>query len=589
MTQVIRRKPQQQNEVNPKVQRQYGTIAERVLRHRGVFGNTQSQEEALAYLSTQAKYLKHYKSLKDVNRAAILLADCIKQQKQICIVGDFDADGATSTALCLLAFKAMAYYKVDYIVPNRFDYGYGLTKPVVDIAIEQGANVIITVDNGISSIEAVAYAKQHDLNVIITDHHLPAEQLPSADAIVNPNQPDCDFESKNLAGVGVAFYLMSALKNVLEQQDYFSKLGWPVPNMAQFLDIVAVGTVADVVPLDGNNRILVHQGIQRIRSGKTRPGILALLNVTNRNYRRCSTSDIGFAIGPRLNAAGRLEDMSRGIECLVCDDTNTAAQYAAELDGLNQSRREIEQSMRDDAERIFASTNINTEQLPSALIVYQADFHQGVVGIVAGRLKEKYYRPCIVFANEDEDFIKGSARSIEGVHIRDALVRVDSLAPGLIKKFGGHAMAAGLSIEKSKLVEFKAVFNQVIDDAIASLTQGKPLVAAIYSDGDLSQDEMTLDNASLLKYSLPWGQGFAEPVFDSEFELMQQRIVGQSHLKMVVKKQDQVFDAIAFNIDVAIWPNDKVHTVKLAYKLDINEFRGQTSVQLLVSHIEALS
>lgn len=592
MTQVIRRKPQQQNDVNPKVQSHYGTITERVLRHRGVFEKNANHDDALERLSTQAKYLKHYKSLKDVNRAAILLAESIKQQKQICIVGDFDADGATSTALCLLAFRAMAYYKVDYIVPNRFDYGYGLTKPVVDMAIEQGAQVIITVDNGISSIEAVAYAKQNDLSVIITDHHLPAEELPIADAIVNPNQPGCDFESKNLAGVGVAFYLMSALKNVLEQQDYFTKLGWPVPNMAQFLDIVAVGTVADVVPLDGNNRILVHQGIQRIRSGKTRPGILALLNVTSRNHRRCSTSDIGFAIGPRLNAAGRLEDMSRGIECLICDDANTAAQYAVELDGLNQSRREIEQSMRDDAERIFASTDIDTNadtgQIPSALIVYQADFHQGVVGIVAGRLKEKYYRPCIVFANEDDNFIKGSARSIDGVHIRDALVRVDSLAPGLIKKFGGHAMAAGLSIAKNDLAEFETVFMRVIADAIAELTDGKPLVAAIYSDGDLSHDEMTLENASLLKYSLPWGQAFEEPIFDSEFELIQQRIVGQSHLKMVVKKQDQVFDAIAFNVDTKVWPNDHVRAIKLAYKLDINEFRGQTNVQLLVSHIEAL-
>ena len=573
--QIERRKPCQEKPISADL----SVLLDKILRHRGLAEKEQ--------LSTQAKHLSHYKDLKGIDTAAKVLAKAVIEQQMICIVGDFDADGATSTALCMLALRAMGHTKVDYIVPNRFDFGYGLTSPVVDIAQQKNTQVIITVDNGISSIDGVAHAKKLGMTVVITDHHLPANELPNADAIVNPNQENCTFKSKNLAGVGVAFYVMSALKNELEKSGYFSEKGLTSPNMAQFLDIVAIGTVADVVPLDANNRILVHQGIARIRAGKTRPGVIALLNVTNRQYQRCCTTDIGFVIGPRLNAAGRLDDMSHGIECLLCDNATRAAQYAAELDGLNQSRREIEQSMRDDAEKFLSDyllASATKKQLPAAIVLYQADFHQGVVGIVAGRIKEKYYRPTFVFADEDELFVKGSARSIDGVHIRDVLARIDALKPNLIKKFGGHAMAAGLSIEKRNLPDFERVLNEVVGE----ITQSLPSQAIIYSDGELSSEQLTLETANELKYAFPWGQKFEEPCFDGYFDLVNQRIVGQNHLKLTLGINGQYFDAIAFGVDTEIWPNHQAKKIHIAYKLDINEFRGQVNVQLLVNALEAV-
>ncbi|MFT4653385.1 MAG: single-stranded-DNA-specific exonuclease [Kangiellaceae bacterium] len=555
---------------------QHTTIIDRVLRNRGI----QSEAE----LSVQAKHLLHYNKLKDINKAAELLADAVTTQQQVFIIGDFDADGATSTALCILAFRKMGLLSVDYIVPNRFDYGYGLSSPVVDLAHKAGAKVLVTVDNGISSIEGVQYAKALGMTVVVTDHHLPGETLPIADAIVNPNQVDCEFASKNLAGVGVAFYVMSATKNVLNARGYFAEKQIAVPNMANFLDIVAVGTVADVVPLDKNNRILVHQGIQRIRSGKTRPGILALLNITQRHYTKCCTTDIGFVIGPRLNAAGRLEDMSHGIECLLCETSSEAANLALTLDGLNQSRRDIEQSMREQAENALAQLSLDHKNMPAALVLYNEDYHQGVVGIVAGRMKERYYRPTIVFANDDEHVLKGSARSIQGVHIRDVLARVDSLRPGLIHKFGGHAMAAGLSLAKIDL----PLFQQLLIQVVSKLTQDLPKEAVILSDGELSEQQLTIENAHDLKYSMPWGQGFEEPLFDGVFTLVNQRIVGKNHLKMTLAQNQVYVDAIAFNIDIETWPNHQIKEVKMAYKLDINEFRGQTSLQLMVSDLEAV-
>jgi len=550
-------------------------LLDKIVRQRGI---SQSSE-----LSTQAQHLLHYQNLKGISESSAIIANAIQAEQKICIVGDFDADGATSTALCILALNAMGYKNVSYIVPNRFDYGYGLTSPVVDLAYADGAKLIITVDNGISSVDGVAHAKSLGMQVVVTDHHLPGEDVPKADAIVNPNQNGCQFPSKNLAGVGVAFYVMSALKNELVKRSYFAEKQLKAPNMANFLDIVAIGTVADVVSLDKNNRILVHQGIARIRSGKTRPGVLALLNVANRNYRKTCTSDIGFVIGPRLNAAGRLEDMSHGIECLLCNTSQHAAQYAAELDGLNQSRREIEQTMRDDAESALKAIKLDKNNMPASLVLYRSDFHQGVVGIVAGRLKEAYYRPTIVFADEDEHYIKGSARSIEGVHIRDVLARISALHPRLIKKFGGHAMAAGLSIAKHDLPLFQNALNQVVSE----LTEGLSKEAVILSDGELSSDDINLEIATVLKFALPWGQKFEEPQFDGVFELVNQRIVAQKHLKLTVASNGQYFDAIAFNVDTSKWPNFDAKTVTLAYKLDINEFRGQTSVQLMVSNIEA--
>ncbi|MGB3726292.1 MAG: single-stranded-DNA-specific exonuclease RecJ [Glaciecola sp.] len=552
-------------------------ILDQVIRQRGI----SSSEE----LTTQAQHLLHYNLFKDIDVASQLLANAVINKRAICIVGDFDADGATSTALCILALRAMGHTNVSFIVPNRFDYGYGLTSPVVELAHQQGAELIVTVDNGISSIDGVNTAKALGIEVVVTDHHLPAEQLPAADAIVNPNQVDCDFPSKAIAGVGVAFYVMTALKNTLQQMDYFSHNTITPPNMANFLDIVALGTVADVVALDKNNRILVHQGIARIRSGRTRPGILALLNVANKNFRKCCTTDIGFVLGPRLNAAGRLEDMSQGIECLISDDSNQCAVLAAQLDGLNQSRREIEASMREDANTALAQLDLTGDLKPSALVVYRSDFHQGVVGIVAGRLKEAHYRPTIVFADEDEYFIKGSARSIDGVHIRDALARVDALVPGLIKKFGGHAMAAGLSIAKQDLAKFSELLQQVVSELLVDM----PSEAILYSDGELSSNDLSLETASLLKFAMPWGQQFEEPVFDGEFALVSQKIVGQKHLKVVLQHGEQYIDGIAFNVNTDEWPNLQAKRANVAYRLDINEFRGQTSVQLIILGIEALA
>lgn len=568
--QIIRRKAV----VEEPLGLQYSDIVDRVLRNRGISAEHE--------LSVQAKHLQHYKELNDIDRAAELLADAVEAQKKIFIIGDFDADGATSTALCMLALRKMGCNSVDYIVPNRFDYGYGLTSPVVDLAHKAGAQVLITVDNGISSIAGVRHAKSLGMTVVVTDHHLPGEELPIADAIVNPNQPLCGFASKNLAGVGVAFYVMSATKNALDKRSYFDIKQISPPNMADYLDIVAVGTVADVVPLDKNNRILVHQGIQRIRNGKTRPGILALLNITNRQYARCCTTDIGFVIGPRLNAAGRLDDMSLGIECLLCESENEAANIALELDGLNQSRRDIEQSMRLQAETALSNLALDPLNMPAALVLHNEDYHQGVVGIVAGRIKEQYYRPTIVFANDDDTIVKGSARSIQGVHIRDVLARVDSLHPGLIHKFGGHAMAAGLSLNKVDL----PIFEKHLIEVVSELTKHLPKEAIIASDGELSNKQLTIENAHALKFSLPWGQGFEEPLFDGVFKLVDQRIVGKNHLKMTLSQGDVFVDAIAFNIDVLLWPNQSLSEVKIAYKLDINEFRGQHNLQLIVSALE---
>lgn len=553
---------------------EYSPLLERILQHRGVSDVDQ--------LSVQAKDLLHYKDLSQIQKAADIIADAIATQQKIVVVGDFDADGATSSALCVLALREMGCRKVDYVVPNRFDFGYGLTSPVVDLVAQQGGELIITVDNGVSSIDGVAHAKRLGINVVVTDHHLAGEHLPNADAIVNPNVNACDFPSKHLAGVGVAFYTMSAVKNTLVTRGYFSENYIVAPNMANYLDLVAIGTVADLVSLDKNNRILVHQGIQRIRNGKTRAGVLALLKTVNKPYQRCSTNDIAFYIGPRLNAAGRLDDISCGIECLLTQDVVSADNYAAQLHQLNQSRKEIEQSMREDADKMTAKLSVEEGELPDALVLYHQDFHQGVVGILAGRLKEAHYRPSIVFANDGEGVLKGSARSIEGLHMRDLLARVDTVAPKLLLKFGGHAMAAGLSIKQQDLDKF----THLVCEQTANYAQQLPKQATVYSDGELSAAELSLETAQQLKYVLPWGQSFEEPIFDGVFELVNQRIVGQKHLKLTLKKDRSFIDAIAFNVDLSVWPNDQITKVKVAYRLDVNEYQGRVSPQLLVLSIE---
>lgn len=551
-------------------------VIDRIYRGRNI-ANLDDLENGL-------KGLTHFKVLKGMPQAAQILANAVVQNKRIIIVGDFDADGATSTSVCILALRAMGYHNVDFLVPNRFDFGYGLSVPIVDEAAKQGAEVIVTVDNGISCIDGVTHAKSLGMQVVVTDHHLPGDVLPPADAIVNPNQPGCEFPSKNLAGVGVAFYIMLALKAELQQQGHFERAGLAPPNLASLLDIVAVGTVADVVVLDKNNRILVHQGLQRIRAGKCRPGIKALVEVANRDCAHLTSTDLGFVVGPRLNAAGRLDDMSQGIACLLEDETIQARMIAAELDALNKERREIETGMKAQAETVLEQMALDEGDIPSALVVYREDFHQGVIGIVAGRLKEKYLKPVIAFAHQDDEIIKGSARSIPGVHIRDVLDEVNTRYPGVIEKFGGHAMAAGLSLPVAKLQDFERAFVDIARAHMAKLDGNH----ALLSDGDLSSKELCLPFAHLLRQAGPFGQGFESPLFDGEFALLDQRLVGQKHLKMVLKSDGaNEVDAIAFNVDLKSWPNAMVKRVHIAYRLDINVFRGQETVQLIVEQIEA--
>ena len=533
-------------------------------------------------LDTRVKALCHYENLKGIGQAAAILQTAIAEQQRVVIVGDFDADGATSTAVCMLGLRQMGLENISYLVPNRFDFGYGLSPEIVDVACDDGAQVILTVDNGIACLEGVNRAKSRGATVVVTDHHLPGAELPAADAIVNPNQPDCGFMSKNLAGVGVAFYLMLAVRARLQQDKWFEQQGIAPPNLAELLDIVAVGTVADVVVLDKNNRILVHQGLQRIRAGRCRPGIRALLEVAGRLSENIGASDLGFVVGPRLNAAGRLDDMALGIECLLCEDSMQARYMATELDRLNQQRRTIESEMKEEAEAAIAAVSVNASSLPAGLVVYQKDFHQGVIGIVAGRIKDKYKRPTIAFAHQDDETIKGSARSINGVHIRDVLEEVNIRQPGLIPKFGGHAMAAGLSLPLTSLT----VFQQTFDDVVATHLEKVGDSQHIVTDGELDVDEVSLSVARLLKQAVPFGQGFEAPAFDGIFEIANQRLLKEKHLKLALRLDSgEEVDAIAFNVDTSVWPNYQTRYVQLVYQLDVNAFRGQETVQLMVQEI----
>ncbi|MDO6475679.1 single-stranded-DNA-specific exonuclease RecJ [Alteromonas sp. 1_MG-2023] len=534
-------------------------------------------------LDNAVKQLSHYNLLKGIDAASACLVDAIKMQKRVTIIGDFDADGATSTAVCVLALRQLGLQQVNYLVPNRFDFGYGLSEQIVDVAYEQGTDILLTVDNGIACLAGVKRAKALGLTVIVTDHHLPGNTLPDADAIVNPNQPGCEFPSKNLAGVGVAFYLMLSLRAALQQQGWFE--GKQPPNLAALLDIVAVGTVADVVALDKNNRVLVYQGLQRIRSGHCRPGIQALFEIANRNkpLAYLTSTDLGFVIGPRLNAAGRLDDMALGIECLLCDDPLQARHMAAELDRLNLQRRAIETEMKEEAEAALASVSVG-EDLPPALVMYQPHFHQGVIGIVAGRLKEKHHRPVIVFANQDDNTIKGSARSIPGLHIRDILDEVNTGWPGVIDKFGGHAMAAGLSLATDALAQFEKAFHHVTLRHLANIDCERKIL----SDGELAADEIDLSLAHALRQAGPFGQGFDAPKFDGVLDIVDQRMVGENknHLKLVFRKANgEEVDGIAFGVDTKVWPNAGILRAQVVYQLDINTFRGRESVQLLIEEI----
>jgi single-stranded-DNA-specific exonuclease len=526
--------------------------------------------------------------MRGLEAAGKLLADCIQQQLKILVVGDFDADGATSTALAITILRAMGADEPAFLVPNRFEFGYGLTPEIVELAATQQPALIVTVDNGISSLEGVALARSLGIRTLVTDHHLPGLELPQADVIVNPNQPGCKFASKNLAGVGVIFYVMSALRSELLQRHWFEEQALATPNLADVLDLVALGTVADVVPLDYNNRILVEQGMRRIRAGKTRPGIQALLEIASRPGRRLVASDLSFGVAPRLNAAGRLDDMSTGIACLLAPDDTTARHYGQQLDSLNRDRQQIEKGMQQEAMQILDRVyGVDGGDIPAALCLYEPDWHQGVVGIVASRVKDKVHRPVIAFARADDGLVKGSARSIPGLHIRDALERVNTLQPGLIDKFGGHAMAAGLSLAEDSLELFRQSFTAVV----AQLLDGVELEAVVDSDGELPSSELGLNLARQLRYASPWGQHFPEPIFDGVFNIVTQRLVGERHLKLVVHHPDDphnLLDAIAFNIDLQTWPSPELEQVRLAYRLDCNYFRGEERLQLLVDHLEVL-
>ncbi|MDX1370225.1 single-stranded-DNA-specific exonuclease RecJ [Pseudomonas sp.] len=521
-----------------------------------------------------------YQQLKGIEAAVELLVLALEQGQRMLIVGDFDADGATASTVGMLGLRMLGAAHVDYLVPNRFEYGYGLTPEIVAVALQRQPQLLITVDNGISSVEGVAAAKAAGLMVLVTDHHLPGAELPAADAIVNPNQQGCEFPSKALAGVGVIFYVLLALRARLRELNWFNPQR-PEPNLAELLDLVALGSVADVVPLDANNRILVHQGLARIRAGRARPGLRAILEVAGRQPERITSTDLGFILGPRLNAAGRLDDMSLGIECLLCEDEALARDMAVALDQLNQDRKAIEQGMQREA--LAQLKDLPLEDMPFGLCLFEADWHQGVIGILASRMKERYHRPTIAFADAGDGVLKGSARSVPGFHIRDALDAVAARHPQLISKFGGHAMAAGLSLPEANFGAFAAAFDAEVRRQLCE----DDLTGRLLSDGALSVEEFHLPLAKELRNAGPWGQHFPEPLFHGVFQVVQQRLVGDKHLKMVLKTEcgGQTLDGIAFNIDREIWPNPTVRWVELAYKLDVNEYRGRESVQLMVAHL----
>ena len=503
--------------------------------------------------------------------AAVLLADALEAAAKILIVADYDCDGATACAVGVRALKAFGA-TVDYLVPNRFTYGYGLSPEIVDLAATLSPDLIVTVDNGIASIEGVARANALGIATLITDHHLPADELPAADCIVNPNQPGCDFPSKCMAGVGVMFYVMLALRAELRERGWFTGER-KEPNLGAMLDLVALATVADVVKLDRNNRILVSQGLKRMREGKLTPGLRAIFRAAGRDPAQASSFDMGFTIGPRLNAAGRLADMSLGIECLITDDEARAMNIAQQLDALNRERREIESGMQEQA--LIHLETLDTSD-GAGIALFDADWHQGVVGILAARIKEKLHRPVFAFARGDNGQIKGSGRSIPGLHLRDALDLVAKRAPGLLLRFGGHAMAAGATLLEADFPRFRELFAQIADELLAPAD----LTRTLETDGGLESGYFSIATARLLENEV-WGQGFPAPVFADEFIVENQRILKEKHLKMRLRKGEQRLDAIQFNFSEA--PGN---TMRAAYRLAINDYNGVQTPQLMIEHIE---
>ncbi|MCL2874917.1 MAG: single-stranded-DNA-specific exonuclease RecJ [Betaproteobacteria bacterium] len=511
--------------------------------------------------------------LTGAHETAELLADAIEAGARMAIVADYDCDGATACAVGVRALRAFGA-DVHYLVPDRVSLGYGLTPPIVELAARFSPEVLITVDNGIASIEGIAQARVHGMSTVITDHHLPGEILPDADVIVNPNQPGCGFPGKSLAGVGVMFYVMLALRAELRERGAIE--AGREPNLANLLDLVALGTVADVVKLDHNNRILVSQGLQRIRAGNMQPGIRALFGVAGRDAARATAFDLGFAIGPRLNAAGRIADMSLGIECLLADDAGQALQLARELDRLNHERREIETEMQEAAHQIIETFNADDDQC-AGLTLFGPDWHPGVIGLVASRIREKLHRPTIAFARGQDGELKGSGRSIPGLHLRDALELITRQAPALVLRFGGHSMAAGLTIHEENLPEFRTVFGEVA----ASLLSPADLQQRIDTDGPLEAAQISLETAKLLEREV-WGQGFPPPVFDNVFHVERQRILKDRHLKLEFSLGGTRFDAIRFNCT-----EHAPDIIRAVYRLNINEYKGLSSVQLILEHLWA--
>ncbi len=567
MTQIIERPFSAQIAQNLAAQGLSPTMA-RVLAARGIVDAGQL-DSGLAQLLPPAQ-LTHCAEM------AVLLADAIAQDKKLLIIGDYDADGATATAVAIRGLRSMAA-RVDFLVPNRFEYGYGLTPEIVDLAAGLKPDVIITVDNGIASVDGVARANALGLTVLVTDHHLPAATLPQAACIVNPNQSGCTFASKNLAGVGVIFYVMLALRAELRQRGVFATQ--PEPNLTELLDLVALGTVADLVKLDDNNRILVEQGLRRMRQGKCCAGIRALMQVAGRELSRISAQDLGFSVGPRLNAAGRLDDMSLGIACLICDDETQAQQMAQQLHELNLERRNIEADMQDAAHMALQHVDVQGRY---SLSMFDADWHQGVIGILASRLKELHHRPVIAFARASDSaepaILKGSGRSISALHLRDALDLLSKQDPNLLLKFGGHAMAAGLSILEADFERFSLAFERVV----ASLLRPQDLDAVIEVDGALAIADMAWETACTLERQV-WGQGFPAPMFCDEFDVLEQRVLADKHLKLSLSKAGKKIDAIFFQ-QASLLPNK----IRAVYQLQTNVYKGVQNIQLNLKLAQAL-
>ena len=516
--------------------------------------------------------------LPDIGVAAERLAAAVVDDQRIVVAGDFDADGATACALCVSLLRAFGAGQVDFQVPNRFEFGYGLSPEFARVVLQQRPDVIVTVDNGTSSIDGVALARDAGVDVIVTDHHLPGDTLPSAMALVNPNLAGSRFASPNLSGVGVAYYLMGAVRQVLREQGRFAAKGVAEPNLADWLDLVALGTIADVVPLDRNNRILVHQGLRRMRGGRLRPGLRALVEVSGRALSKLTAADLGFAVAPRLNAAGRIDDMAIGIRCLLAPDFAAARHLAERLHEFNAERREIETQMNEDAVLLAAA---DADADAKALCLYESHWHPGVVGIVAARMRERYHRPVVAFADAGAaapDELKGSARSIPGLHIRDAIADCAARHPGLVGKFGGHAAAAGLTLRRNHLPRFRRAFNA----AVAARVSERDLAGVVVTDGELGAEDLTVANARAVVAHGPWGAGFPEPAFHGEFDVVNERVVGQRHLRMVLRHDGRVTDAIAFNQDPVA-----ARRVRAVYRLGVNDRADVETLQLQIERLEA--